>query len=178
MKKVILLMISLFLVVGCSCSNDKAADAVEKYLNEYQGLSSSVLEDIDKLVEKEDLNDSNKETYKEVLKRTYRNLSFKIENEEYNGDSANVTVKITTYDLHKAEKEAKDYLDTHEQEFLSDGAYDASKYLDYKLDRMRTINDNITYNIVLKTTKVNGKWQVEQPDEVTLEKIHGIYDYD
>ena len=178
MKKVILLLVALFLVGGCSCSNDKAADAVEKYLNDYQGLSKDVLEDISELVEKEDLSDSEKATYEEVLKRQYRNISFKIENEEYNCDSANVTVKITVYDLHKAEKEAKDYLDTHEQEFLSDGAYDASKYLDYKLDRMRTINETVTYNIVIKTVKVDGKWQVSQPDSTTLEKIHGIYDYD
>ena len=39
MKKILLMFGCLFLVVGCSCSNDKAADAVEKYLNDYKGLS-------------------------------------------------------------------------------------------------------------------------------------------
>ena len=72
MKKILLMFGCLLLVVGCSCSNDKAADAVEKYLNDYKGLSDHVLEDIDELVEAEKLTDKGKETYKEVLKRQYR----------------------------------------------------------------------------------------------------------
>ena len=47
MKKLFLMLVSLFMVVGCSCSNDKAADAVEKYLNDYKGLGDTVLKDID-----------------------------------------------------------------------------------------------------------------------------------
>ena len=177
MKKIIMVLCSLFLVVGCSCSSDKAADVVEKYMNEYQGLSNKVLDDIDTLVEKEKLNSEQSKMYKEILKKQYRNLSFTIENEEYDGDTANVTVKITVYDLYKAEKNANEYLKEHQEEFLSNGSYDASKYLDYKLEQMQEMDEVVTYNIVIKTVKVDGKWQVEQPDEVTLEKIHGIYNY-
>ena len=64
---ILLTLVSLFMVVGCSCSNDKAADAVEKYLNDYKGLGDTVLKDIDDLVEGEDLTDKGKETYKEGL---------------------------------------------------------------------------------------------------------------
>ena len=99
MKKILVMIVSLFMVVGCSCSNDKAADAVEKYLNDYKGLSDNVLQDIDDLVENESLTDKGKETYKEVLKRQYRDLIYTIENEDYDGDTADVTVKITVYDL-------------------------------------------------------------------------------
>ncbi len=178
MKKIIIFIVSLFMVVGCSCSNDLAADAVEKYLNDYKGLSDSVLTGIDKLVENEDLNDKQEDTYKEVLKKQYRNLSYTIENESYDGDNANVTVKITVYDLHKIEKETQEYLNTHEEEFLTNGVYDAEKYLDYKLEKMKETEDTTSYNIIIRTIKVDGKWQVEQPDEETLEKIHGIYNYD
>ena len=178
MKKIIIFIVSLFMVVGCSCSNDLAADAVEKYLNDYKGLSDSVLTGIDKLVENEDLNDKQEDTYKEILKKQYRNLSYTIENESYDGDNANVTVKITVYDLHKIEKETQEYLNTHEEEFLTNGVYDAEKYLDYKLEKMKETEDTTSYNIIIRTIKVDGKWQVEQPDEETLEKIHGIYNYD
>ena len=65
MKKVLIMIVSLFMVVGCSCSNDKAADAVEKYLNDYKGLNDHVLEDIDELVENENLTDKGKEIYRE-----------------------------------------------------------------------------------------------------------------
>ncbi len=50
--------------------------------------------------------------------------------------------------------------------------------MDYKLNKMRDIKDTISYTIVFKVIKVDRKWQVEQPDEETLEKIHGIYNYE
>ena len=178
MKKILLMFGCLLLVVGCSCSNDKAADAVEKYLNDYKGLSDHELEDIDELVEAEKLTDKGKETYKEVLKRQYRDLIYTIENEDYDGDTANVTVKLTVYDLYKAQKEASEYLNSHQDEFLTDGKYDNDLYIEYKLEQMKNMNDTIQYNVVFKVTKTDGKWYVEQPDEETLEKIHGVYNYD
>lgn len=178
MKKILGMLGCLLLVVGCSCSNDKAADAVEKYLNDYKGLSDHVLEDIDELVENEQLTDKGKDTYKEVLKRQYRDLIYTIENEDYDGDTAEVTVKITVYDLYKAQKNASEYLASHQDEFLTDGEYDNDLYMEYKLEQMKNINDTVSYNIVFNVTKSDGKWYVEQPSDEVLEKIHGVYNYD
>ena len=118
------MIVCLLMVVGCSCSNDKAADAVEAYLNDYKGLNDQVLDDIDELVENENLTDEGKEIYREVLKRQYRDLVYTIENEDYDGDTADVTVKITVYDLYKVQKDASKYLSEHPDEFLTDGEYD------------------------------------------------------
>ncbi len=177
MKKVIIFLTCIFLSVGCACSNNKAADAVKDYLNDYKGLSDNVLKDIDSLIEKENIDNKNKDAYKETLKRQYRDLMYTIENEDYDGDNANVTVKVTVYDLYKAQKNSSDYLNEHQDEFLTDGVYDASKYLEYKLKEMSTINDTISYTIVFKVKKENSKWTVLQPDEETLEKLHGLYNY-
>ena len=178
MKKLFLMLVSLFMVVGCSCSNDKAADAVEKYLNDYKGLGDTALKDIDDLVEGEDLTDKGKETYKEVLKRQYRDLIYTIENEDYDGDTAKVTVKITVYALYKAQKDASEYLSNHQDEFLTDREYDNDFYMEYKLEQMRDMNDTVSYNIVFNVTKTDGKWYVEQPSDEVLEKIHGVYNYE
>lgn len=178
MKKLILFLTCLFMAVGCSCANDKAADAVEKYLNNYKGLSDNVLRDIDELVKKENLEDKESETYKDVIKRQYRDLIYTIENENYDGDTARVTVKITVYDLYKSQKNASTYLQNNQDKFLTNGTYDATKYLSYKLEEMKNTKETISYTIVFKLNKVDGKWQVEQPDEETLEKIHGVYNYD
>ena len=178
MKKILVVLISLLFVVGCACSNDKASDAVEKYLNNYKSLSDNVLEDIDELVENENLADEQSETYKEVLKRQYRDLVYTIENESYDGDTADVTVKITVYDYYKASKDANNHLNNNQEEFLTDGEYDATKYLNYKLNQMKIIQDSISYNIVFRVINIDNKWQVEQPDEDTLEKLHGIYNYE
>ena len=43
---------------------------------------------------------------------------------------------------------------------------------------MKEVNETISYNIVFKVIKTDGKWQVEQPSNETLEKIHGIYNYE
>ncbi len=179
MKKIILFLTCLFLAVGCSCSNEKAKDAVEKYLNEYKGLSNEVLKNIDDLVSKEEnLTDKDRDTYKEILKKQYRDLTYTIENESYDGDKANVTVKITVYDLYKVEKDSEKYLNEHREDFLTNGVYDSKKYITYKLEQMKDVNEVISYNVVFKTIKVDGKWQVEQPSDEVLEKIHGIYNYE
>ncbi len=178
MKKLILLLTCLFLAVGCACSNNKAKDAVEKYLNDYKGLKDNVLSSIDDLVAKENLEHEEQGIYKDVLKKQYRDLIYTIENEEYNGDNATVTAKITVYDLYKASKNASTYLQANKNEFLTNGEYDKNKYLKYKLNKMKDTKDTIAYTITFKLKKENGKWQVEQPDEETLEKIHGIYNYE
>lgn len=178
MKKIILFLTCIFLAVGCSCANNKAADAVKDYLNDYKGLSDNVLKDIETLAEKENIDENNKDAYRETLKRQYRDLMYTIENEDYDGDSAKVTAKITVYDLYKAQKNSNDYLNEHKDEFTTNGAYDTAKYLEYKLKEMSKITDTISYTIVFKVNKEDGKWKVEQPNEETLEKIHGVYNYD
>lgn len=177
MKKIIIFILGMFLV-GCSCSNPSASDTVKEYLNNYTNLSDNVLKDIDELVKEENLTDEEKAMYKEILKREYSNLVYIIENETYDGDTAEVTVKITVFDLYKAGKAANEYLQAHPEEFLTDGEYDADKYRDYKLAKMKSMEDTISYNIVFKVNKVSGDWQLEQPDAEVLEKIHGIYNYE
>ena len=178
MKKILGIISLLLLVGGCSCANDKAADAVEKYLNDYKGLSDNVLADIDDIIENEDLTDKGKSTYKEILKRQYRDMIYTIEDEKYDGDTALVTVKITVYDYYQANKASADYLNEHPDEFLEDGKYDNDLYMDYKLEQMKNTNETISYNIVFKVNKKDGKWIVEQPSDEVLEKIHGIYNYE
>lgn len=178
MKKVLGIIGSILLVVGCSCSNDLASDAVEEYLNNYKGLSDDVLAGIEELVANENLSDKASEIYKEVLKRQYRDLIYTIENEDYDGDTALVTVKITVYDLYKVSKEASEYLANNPDEFLTDGEYDHDLYMEYKLEQMNTTTETVSYNIVFTVNKENGEWVVEQPSEEVLEKIHGVYNYE
>lgn len=178
MKKLFIFIISMFFVVGCSCMNDKASDAVEKYLNDYKGLNENVLKNMDQVIAKENLEDKDKETYKDILKKQYRDLTYTIENESYDGDTAKVTVKITVYDLYKANKNSSDYLNEHQDEFVTDGIYDSVKYIKYKLEELTKMKDTVSYTIVFNVKKENSKWIVEQPSDEDLEKIHGIYNYE
>ncbi len=178
MKKFLVLISTLFMVVGCSCTNETAKDVVDKYLNDYKGLKDNILQDIDTIIEEENLTKDEEDIYRDILKKQYRDLDYKIEDESYDGDTAHVTVKITVYDLYKASREASTYLNSNPGDFLTDGEYDAQKYLDYKLRLMKDTKETVTYNIVIETKKVDGKWQVVQPSNEVLEKIHGLYNYE
>lgn len=182
MKKILFLFLSLFMIVGCSLTKDMTAkDAVTDYLERYRTHKQEVLDALDDYIASEsDLSDSQKETYKEVLKKQYKNLKYKIVNETYDGNEALVTMKITVFDLYKAQKEANDYLNDNQDKFLDDkSVYDKSLFLDYKLDKMKDYTDQTDYTIdfhVVKNDK--NKWEVSELSTNDLEKIHGIYQYE
>lgn len=178
MKKILIVLVSCLLMVGCSLTEQKASDAVKDYLNQYNNLSDTVITDIATLVDSENLNDDQKKVYEGVLQKQYQDLSYEIVNEEYDGDKAEVEVTITVYDLYKAQNDAATYLANNLEEFNGDnGSYDNEKYMDYKLEQMKKTTDTVEYTIDFNLTKEDDKWRVEQPSTEDLEKIHGIYNY-
>lgn len=177
LKKLIVIVMSLFLVVGCGCTNNKAADSVKDYLNNYKNLDDNVNSQLDDVVAAEDLTDNQKETYKEILKRQYKDMKYEITNEKYEGDEAVVTVKITVYDYYKVQQDVADHLKDNREEFYKDGVYDEDAYIDYKLDTMKKYDKTITYTIDFVVEKKNNKWVVKDLSDKDVEKIHGIYDY-
>ena len=177
MKKIFALLGVCLCLVGCGCTEEKATDAVKDYLNQYRNLGDTVMTDLATLVDSEDLSDDQKEVYKEVLKKQYQDLTYKIVEEEYDGDKAEVEVIVTVYDLYKAQSDAATYLSNNLSEF-NDEDYDNDKYLDYKLKQMKDTTDTTEYTINFKLTKEDNNWKVEQPSAEDLEKIHGIYNYD
>lgn len=175
MKKVIVIVIVL-LISGCS-SNIMAKDVVKDYLDGYINLSKDVKNSLDKTIkENKEFNDINKDMYKKILLKQYKDLKYVILNEEYDGDKALITVNINVYDLNKAEENAEDYLSTNLKEFYDDkNKFDNQKYIDFKLNLMYDASERIDYTVVFFLNRVNKKWVLEQPTDEDLEKIHGIY---
>ena len=175
MKKVIVIVIVL-LISGCS-SNIMAKDVVKDYLDGYINLSKDVKNSLDKTIkENKEFNDINKDMYKKILLKQYKDLKYVILNEEYDGDKALITVNINVYDLNKAEENAEDYLSTNLKEFYDDtNKFDNQKYIDFKLNLMYEASERIDYTVVFFLNRVNKKWVLEQPTDEDLEKIHGIY---
>lgn len=178
MKKIVLFLITLTMVVGCACSTDKASDAVKEYLNKYKNQHENVIAQLDDLVKEENLSDAQKEKYKEVMTKQYKDLSYKITNETYNGDEATVTTKITVYDLYSVQRDAEEYQNNNRKEFIDEaGNYDKDKFLDYKLEEMKKTTKTTEYTIDFKVVKKEGKWTLDHVSTEDLEKIHGIYNY-
>lgn len=178
MKKILFLTISfLILLSGCSMYNTPSGK-VESYLNNYISMSDSVIADIETKVNVEPISYSNKNIYKDVLTRQYKNIKYEIKDEKINGDSASVRVKITVFDLYRAEKESLEYANNNQSEFLIDNMFDEETYNTYKLNKMLSTNDIVNYDIEFYLNKKDGEWVVQEPDRIVLEKIHGIYNYD
>ena len=180
MKKKIFLIVSLLLlVVGCGCMKKTAKGAVQDYLNQYKNLSANVNSDMDDVIDNENLTDTQKEKYRDILKKQYQDLKYDIVSEKYDGDNATVDVKIKVYDLYKVQKDANDYLTTSGDEFKENGVFSNDLFMDYKLDKMKKTMDTIEYNITFIVTKDDkGNYKVSDLSNTDLEKIHGVYNYD
>ena len=177
MKKILLMVVAAFFLIGCMDS--KASDAVENYLNQYRNLSDSVITDLDELTMDQNLSEDQRGTYTDIMKKQYQDLQYEIVEEEYNGDKAKVTAKITVYDLYKVQEDADNYMNDNMKEFYDENdVYDNDKYLEYKLKQMKDNTKTVSYTVTFNLLKKDNKWIVEQPDEETLEKIHGIYNYE
>ena len=177
MKKILVVLLILFGLTGCG--GNTAKGAVDNYMKKYRNLDSEVLVDLENLIATENLKNEQEEKYRDVLKKQYKDLSYEIVEEEYDEDVSYVTVKITVYDLYKAQSDASVYLSNNPEEFYDEsGVYDVNRYIDYKLDKMKDMNDRIEYTIVFTVTKEDDKYIVEQPTNNDLEKIHGIYNYE
>ena len=165
MKKVFCLLVSLILFSACGMNTAK--NSVEEYLKKYKTLDSEVLVDLENVIDSENLSEIDEDKYYEILE------------EEYDGDTAYVTVKISVYDLYKAAKEASDYLATNKDAFNDeDGNYSEELFTSYKLDKMKNTTEKVDYTITFTVKKENDTYVVSQPTENDLLKIHGIYNYD
>ena len=171
MRKIIILVISLILVTGCNDMMNTPTRRVEEYLGKYQILDSSVLTELDDVFDNSDYSEKYKEEYKELMIKQYQNLSYKIKNEQTNGDTANVIVEIEVFDYNNAIDEANDYIDEHESEFQNKEDIDH-----YKINAIKNVTDKASYTINFSLVKDNKKWVLEKINDSDLEKIHGLYE--
>lgn len=170
---------TLFLLVGCETVMNNPTKRVETFLNKYQTMDSEVLKQLDETLSNDvNLTESQKKDYKDLMKKQYQNLTYTIKDEEVNGDKATVKVEIEVYDFNKAMTKADDYLSENQDEFTDENNnIDNEKFMDYKIKEMKNANDKVKYTIDFTLTKNNNKWQLDDIDEITRQKIHGIYNY-
>lgn len=179
MKKIYkLLIVVVILLTLTGCANT-AIDAVENYLDKYVNLDKDIILNVDKIVNNENMTAENSNTYKSLFKKQYQNLKYEIENEEYNGDEAIISVKVTVFDYYKAQNDALLYLNNNPDEFdYKDGIYDMDKFIKYKLKLMEETTDTVDYTIDFYVIDTKDGWKVSDMSESDLDKIHGIYNYE
>ena len=100
-KKILLLAIFTFLLIGCSMSNTPTSK-VEELLSKYQRLDNDISMGMNSVLDEQNLTDVHKERYRKLLEDQYKNLSYEIKDEIIDGDTAMVIVEIEVIDYKKA----------------------------------------------------------------------------
>ena len=157
------LLFLIFLLSGC-VSND-AKTPVKEYLNAYQNHSDKVTVSLNELIKNENLTKEQQDIYELIMKKQYVDLAYHIDNVTYNGNKAIVTATIEVYDYNQSKEEAlKEYENNPEL-----------NYKDLQLTYMKRENKRIKYTLSFSVYLDNDKWVIENPDYITLQKIHGVF---
>ena len=173
MKKIMLLILSL-LLIGCSTI---PTGEINSYINKYQSLDSDVISELDDFLDNTSLSIEILSLYKEVYLRQYRDLEYEIMDYKCNNNKCIIPIEIEVYDYLSVQKEALNYLASHESEFEDiNGNYDVNLYEKYKLSLMSNVKDRVKYKINVNLKKELLSWHVLPFDNNDLLKIHGIYE--
>ncbi len=181
MKKVLISLLALITLTGCSLStknltNETPTEVVEKYFSNYQTLSTDVLSQLDTAIEKEQFTTTQASDYREVMKRHYKDLTYQIKDEVIDGDKATVVTEIEVYDYSKVLKDADTYQTEHKDEFNdAEGNYDISLFNTYRISKLKDVSDKVKYTLNLTLTKTDDKWVLDNISDTDESKIHGTY---
>ena len=183
MKKIILLsFLFLLFISGCSYQEtmlNTPTKKVEMFFSNYQTLNKSVMDDLDKVVDEEErFNTKQKESYRELMKKHYQSIQYDIKDEKINGDQAEERVEVEVIDYSKILQDADNYLEDHRDEFLDkDGEYSETKYMNYRLEKLKEAKETVKYNMIFHLTKKDKIWQMDALTKEQEQKIHGMYIY-
>lgn len=180
MKKVLSLLTAFVLLTGCSLTEEMdntPTKKVENYLSSYQTLDENVLSDLNDIVEEEiTFTDSQKESYKDILKKHYQDLTYTVKEETVNGDTATVEVEVEVTDYSKKLIESEGYLTTNKDEFQDEeGNYSEEKYNDYRLGLLKDTDEKVKYTILFNLTKTDDEWTIDDLSDEDQQKLLGIY---
>ena len=170
MKKFLILLLSSLMLAGGSVAEDvdnTDTKEGENYLSKYQEMDEDVIGDLDDII---DFGNDNNDEYKDIIKSNYQKMTYKVKNEEIDGDNAVVTVEIDVIDYTKGLDEIDNYYNENSDEFNDDNSFDK-----YRLDKFKEIKDKTTYTIDFTLTRINKKWNLDNPTSDIRNKISGMY---
>ena len=132
-------------------------------------MDSDIKSGIDDVLKEENLNDSQKERYRKVIEKQYRNLAYEIKDERIDGDTATITVEIEVIDYKMVVNEVNN-------KYQGNTNYTVQEYNNTKLDYLEKAKDKVTYTIDFEVKKDNdGNWKLSSLSNETIKKIQGMY---
>lgn len=164
-KKLLLFLIPILLLVGCTMDNTPTSK-VEDLFTKYQKLDDDIDSGIETILDEQNLSDAQKERYRDILEKQYKNLTYQIKEEIIDGDTATVVTEIEVTDLKKS---------------ISDLVFDSTIYTketydEEKLNRLEQAKDKVKYTLEITLTKDSeGEWKLDALTNEQIKKIQGMY---
>ena len=164
MKKILSLFIFLLLLVGCSLSNSPTSK-VEDLLIKYQMLDKDIKDGIEEVVNEETLTSNQKERYRKIIEKQYKNLTYQVKEEKIDGDTSTITTEIEVIDYKKAINEAV-------SKYQGKTDYTIEEYNNTKLDALEKAKEKVKYTIEFEVKKDNNdNWKLSSLSNETIKKI-------
>ena len=178
MKKILVVLLAVFLFVGCSCSlnDNKPEEAIETFFEKYRAKDDDIITQLKDTIDNEDLTDDAKEKYQELMEKQYDQFAYVIKDVNEENDSATATVELTVLNYRSAVLKAEEELKNNPEKFNDEeGNFSEEKYMEYKIEKMSEVTETTTHTIDLSLTKENGMWKVNQLSSDDISKLHGLY---
>ena len=143
-----------------------ATSKVEELFTKYQTLDSDIDSGIESVLDEQNLSNAQKDRYRAILEKQYKNLTYQIKEEIIDGDTATVVTEIEVTDLKKS---------------ISDLVYDSEIYTkqtydEEKLNRLENAKDKVKYTLELRLSKnKDDEWELNALTNEEIKKIQGMY---
>ena len=82
MKKILLFISIIILLTGCGNLMNTPTKQVEELFSKYQSYDNDIKNELDTLLNKETLTDSQRNEYRDIIKNQYKNLTYTIKDEK------------------------------------------------------------------------------------------------
>lgn len=188
----------LLFLAGCGNMANTPTQKVEEFLGKYQTMDEDVITQLKQVLSGDKtMNDEQKDKYRALMEKQYQNLSYKIENEDIDGDKATVDVEVEVLDYVTTINKSKKYYEEHKDELekenqedkkdndnviedagddLETAVKESSAYINYKLKELESVSDTTTYTITFYLNKENGDWKLQDISDSDRQKLHGLYE--
>ena len=150
MKKIFLFVLVVLCMITCACSlnDNKPEDAVETLFERYRTKDDSIIEQLKEVITAEKLMDKQKEEYQNLMEKQYDSLGYVIKDVKENENDAVATVEITVLNYHDAINKAELELKDNPEKFNDENNnFSEEKYMDYKIDLIKKVDDTTTYTL-------------------------------
>ena len=164
-KKLLLLFVPILFLVGCEMGNTPKS-RIENLMMKYQKLDGDIASGISNILDEQTMTDTQKDRYRSLIEKQYKNLSYEIKDERIDGNNAIVTVEIEVIDYKRAIND-----------LLFDGTvYTKETYDDEKLNRLENASDKVTYSLDISLSKdEDGTWRINALTNEDIKKIQGMF---